>query len=43
MILNLDFIGTPMAQRKIREPFSIKSSEKQKCENKLFLLKSKIV
>jgi len=40
------FFGTPMAQKKIREPFislKIKSSEKQKCVYKLFLLKSKIL
>ena len=39
------FFGTPVAQKKIREPFfslKIKSSEKQKCVYKLFLSKSKI-
>ena len=39
------FFGTSMAQKKICEPFSlkIKSSEKQKCVNKLFLSKFKIL
>jgi len=43
---NLYFFGTSMVQKKIREPFfsfKIKSSVKQKCVNKLFLLKSKIL
>jgi len=41
---NFNFFDTPMAQKKIRNLFSlkIKSSEKQKCVNELFISKSKI-